>query len=176
MTAPTHERPHAPQPHSRKTVRNVLIGIAIAAVALPVALLGLLWLGMVIQEQQRVSVGDAYTAVGRYYQALQRQDYSTAYSYVDQHATLLVDGRAIAVGSVDALATAARALDQRDGTITAYRFTDGVFEQGKNVVDMTVAVTRSTSVYDVHIQMAWVGGDQLFVNKDKWKMLQADGI
>jgi len=145
-------------------------------VALPVALLGLLWLGVTIQEQQRVSVGDAFTAAGRYYQALQRQDYPTAYTYVDQHATVTVDGRAIPIGSADALAATAHDLDQRYGTITAYTFTDGMFEQGKDVVDVTVRVTRPAAVYDAHIQMAWVGGDRLIVNKDQWKILQADGI
>ncbi len=179
MNTPIQERPRAAQPHTShrsETVRNVIIGIVVAVIALPIVLLGLLWLGITVQEQQRVSVGDAFTAAGRYYQALQRQDYPAAYTYVDQHAALSVDGHVMTVGSADALAAAARTLDQRSGAITTYTFTDGMFEQGKNVVDLTVRVTRPTGAYDVHLQMAWVGGDQLIVNKDQWKILQADGI
>lgn len=41
---------------------------------------------------------------------------------------------------------------------------------------MTMRITRASREYDVHIQMIWTGGGQLFVNKDNWKILKADGI
>jgi hypothetical protein len=159
-----------------RTGRIVLVAIGIIVVALPIVLVGLLVLSSAIQDAQRVSVGDAFTATGRYYQALQRQDYATAYTYVDQHATMIIDGRATILGSADALAATARARDLRDGTVTAYTLSDGAFEQGKDVVDLTVHVTRAASEYDAHIQMKWVGGNQVMVDKGKWTILQADGM
>lgn len=179
MTTPVQENPINLQPqksHRNRTVRNVIIGIVVAVVALPLLIIGLLWSGLIFQEQQWVSVGDASTAAGRYYQAVQRQDYTTAYTYVQQHATLTIDGRAVTVDSADELAAVSGALDQKYGDVKAYTLTDGMFEQGKNVVDMTIHVTRASRAYDVHVQMIWLGGDQLFVNKDNWKILQADGI
>lgn len=70
----------------------------------------------------------------------------------------------------------AHTLDQRYGAVTAYTFSDGVCEQGKDVVDLTVHVIRHQSVCDVHGQISWVGGTQLIVDKAKWKILQADGL
>jgi hypothetical protein len=178
MNAPLRESPTAaPQPRTRsRTPHNVLIAIGITVIALPIVLVGLVIISMSIQDAQRVSVGDAFSATGRYYQALQRGDYATAYTYVDQHATVTIDGRATILGSADALAATARARDLRDGAVTAYTLTDGAFEQGKDVVDLTVHVTRVTSEYDVRIQIKWVGGNQVMVDKGKWTILQADGM
>ncbi len=178
MNAPLQDRPFA-APQTRmpsRTARNVLIAIGIIVVTLPIVLVGLVIISISIQDAQRVSVGDAFSATRRYYQALQREDYATAYTYVDHHATVTIDGRATALGSADALAATARARDQRDGAVTAYTLTDGAFEQGKNVVDLTVHVTRAASEYDAHIQMKWVGGNRVIVDKGKWTILQADGM
>lgn len=84
MATPLRENPfetQTPKPRRRRILRNTLIGIVLAIVALALVVGGL-WFAVVFQEQQRVSVGDAFTAAGRYYGALQQQDYPTAYSYV----------------------------------------------------------------------------------------------
>ncbi len=60
--------------------------------------------------------------------------------------------------------------------MTAYPFSDGVFEQGKDVVDLTMRVIRHQSVCDMQGQISWVGDNQLIVDKAKWKILQADGL
>ena len=70
--------------------------------------------------------------------------------------------------SVDTLATTSRAFDMHDGVITSYTPTDGNFEQGKDIVDMVMKVTRNGQPYEVHIKIELVGND--------WKILSADGI
>ncbi len=77
-------------------------------------------------------------------------------------------GRPIVMNSVDTLATISQALDTQDGVITSYTPTGGNFEQGKDIVDLVVKVTRNGHSYDVHINIELVGND--------WKILSADGI
>jgi hypothetical protein len=69
---------------------------------------------------------------------------------------------------VDTLATASQALDSRDGMISSYTATDGNFEQGSNIVDLTMKVTRTGQSYDVHLKLELVSGN--------WKILSADGV
>lgn len=154
----------------------MIIGIVAALVLLPLLAVGLLYLGLVVNEESRPSVGDAWTATEHYYQALQRHDYTTAYTYLAQRVTMTVGGRPVVVDSATALASVARSADQQYGPITAYTLTDGMFELGKYVVDETVHVTRTSGAYDVHIQTEWVGGNQLLVDKAKWRILSADGL
>src|SRR5690349_3426388 len=82
-------------------------------------------------------VGDAEATVRSYYAAIQRQDYPAAYSHLDPHATLTVNGQPRAIDSVDTLASAARAADRDSGAITAYTPADGQFQRGTKIVDMT---------------------------------------
>jgi hypothetical protein len=72
------------------------------------------------------------------------------------------------MNSVDTLATASQALDTQDGMISNYTATDGNFEQGRNIVDLTMQVTRAGQSYDVHLKLELVGGN--------WKILSADGV
>jgi hypothetical protein len=72
------------------------------------------------------------------------------------------------MNSVDTLATASQALDTQDGMISSYTATDGNFEQGRNIVDLTMRVTRTSQSYDVHLKLELVGGD--------WKILCADSV
>lgn len=174
-TAPPGESPR----RHRHTVRNVIVGIVAAVAALvllPPLVVWLLFQGMRVTEMQQPSVGDAWTATEHYYQALQRHDYTTAYTYLDQRVTMTVGGRPVVVDSATALASVAGSADQQYGPITAYALTDGNFELGKYVVDETVHVTRTRGEYDVRIQIEWVGGNQLLVDKAKWRILSADGL
>ena len=81
---------------------------------------------------------------------------------------MTVNGQASVVDSANALASIAQASDQQSGAIMAYTMTDGNFEQGKQIVDMTMRVTRSAGSYDVHIQIGLANG--------KWQILHSDGI
>ena len=72
------------------------------------------------------------------------------------------------IHSVDTLATTSQALDTQNGMMSSYTFTDGNFEQGRNIVDLTMKVTRTGRSYDVHLKLELVSGN--------WKILSADGI
>jgi hypothetical protein len=52
--------------------------------------------------------------------------------------------------------------------MSSYTATDGNFEQGTNIVDLTMKVTRTGQSYDVHLKLELVSGD--------WKILSADGV
>jgi hypothetical protein len=119
-------------------------------------------------ESHRPTVGDAINASGQYYTAIQRHDYTTAYNSLDKNAIITVQSRPVLMNSVDTLATASQALDTQDGMISSYTATDGNFEQGRNIVDLTMKVTRSGQSYDVHLKLELVSGD--------WKILSADGV
>lgn len=119
-------------------------------------------------ESHRPKVGDAINASGQYYKAIQRHDYTSAYKSLDRNATITVHSRPVLMNSVDTLATASSALDTQDGMISNYTATDGNFEQGRNIVDLTMKVTRTGQSYDVHLKLELVGSD--------WKILSADGV
>lgn len=119
-------------------------------------------------ESHRPKVGDAINASGQYYKAIQRHDYTSAYNSLNRHATITVHSRPVLMNSVDTLAKASSALDTQDGMISNYTATDGNFEQGRNIVDLTMKVTRTGQSYDVHLKLELVSGD--------WKILSADGV
>ena len=119
-------------------------------------------------ESHRPIVGDAINASGQYYQAIQRQDYTSAYSSLERNATITVQSRPVVMNSVDTLATASQARDTQDGMMSSYTATDGNFEQGSNIVDLTMKVTRTSQSYNVHLKLELVGSD--------WKILSADGV
>jgi hypothetical protein len=119
-------------------------------------------------ESHQPTVGDAITASGQYYTAIQRHDYTTAYNTLDKNATINVQSRPVVMTSLDTLATASQTLDTQNGMISSYTATDGNFEQGRNIVDLTMRVTRISQSYDVHLKLELVGGD--------WKILSADGV
>jgi hypothetical protein len=112
------------------------------------------------------TVGDAQSAVQSYYQAIQRQDYPTAYSHVDPHATVTVNGQDRKLDSVDSLASIARAADLDAGAITGYTLVDGQFERGTKIVDLTERVTRGSGTRDVHIRIGFSNGT--------WRILRMD--
>lgn len=119
-------------------------------------------------ESHQPTVGDAILASGQYYTAIQRHDYTTAYNSLDKNTTITVQSRPVVMTSVDTLATASQALDTQDGMISSYTATDGYFEQGRNIVDLTMQVIRAGQSYDVHLKLELGGGN--------WKILSADGV
>lgn len=114
------------------------------------------------------TVGEAQAATMSYYRAVQRHDYPAAYAYVDPHATTTIDGQRRTIDSADTLASIARKADQNSGDITGYSLTDGQFEPGKPIVDLTFQVTRVSGGQQVHIRIAQTNG--------KWKILQTDSV
>jgi hypothetical protein len=132
----------------------------------------LLAIGIIVSvsyaESHRPHVEDAMNASGQYYQAIQRQDYTSAYNSLNRNATITMQSRPMVMNSVETLITASKALDKQDGMISSYRATNGNFEQGRNIVDLTMKVTRTGQSYDVHLKLELEGRD--------WKILSADGV
>jgi hypothetical protein len=119
-------------------------------------------------QAHRPVVGDAMNASGQYYTAIQKQDYTTAYTYLDSHATITVHGRPVVMNSAGTLAITSQALDTQQGMISSYTFMNGNFEQGSPIVDLTLKVTRTSQSYEVHLKIELMDSD--------WKILTADGI
>ena len=152
---------------SPRRSRMVLVIVGVVLIVPLVLIIGIItssWYA----ESHRPRVGDAMNATGQYYQAIQRHDYTTAYNSLDKNATFTVQSRPVVMNSVHTLATASQALDTRDGVISSYIATDGHFEQGTNIVDLTMKVTRTGQSYDVHLKLELVSGS--------WKILSADGV
>jgi len=99
-----------------------------------------------------------------YYQAVEHQDYTTAYSYLDSNATFTVNGQAVAVTSLDAFTTEATTLDGTLGSVSYFRASINANDYSR--IDVTV--TRNGPSYLVHLQLAQVGNN--------WKIISADGI
>jgi len=113
-------------------------------------------------------VGDAFTTAQRYYGALQQHEYASAVSYLKQNAVVAVGGQDITIDSAQALTAAAQQAEQVDGAIMTVTSTDGNFEPGKLIVDMTLHVTRANRAYDVHLQVD--------LTTQAGKILRADGL
>jgi|SRR5215471_4463877 len=150
--------------------RRVWMVLAILGVLLlvPIVLTIGFIASLLYAESHQPTVGDAINASGQYYTAIQKHNYTTAYNSLDKNAIITVQSRPVMMNSVDTLATASQALDTQDGMISSYTATDGNFEQGRNIVDLTMQVTRAGQSYDVHLKLELVGGG--------WKILSADGV
>ena len=157
----------APGPPRRRTMRWVVVAIIGGLVLIPLTLYLVLVLSLGIPGHHP-TVGEAQTATLSYYRAVQRHDYAAAYTYVAPHATTTIDGQPRVIDSADTLASIAQAADQKYGAVTGYTPTDGRFEPGTTIVDLTVQVTRIGGVQDVHIQIALMNG--------RWRILRTDGV
>ena len=92
-------------------------------------------------------------AVNQYYDAVKKQDYTTAYSYIDQNLTTS-NGQQL---TQQVYTLAAQALDTTKGNVTNYSV--GNISLTNNTATITVSVTRgSTPAYDVQLQLQQVNG------------------
>ncbi len=99
-----------------------------------------------------------------YYQAIENQDYTKAYTYLDSNATFTVNGQSVPVTSPDVFTTEATTLDNTLGPVSYFRSSINANDYSR--VDVTV--TRNGPSYLVHLQLAQVGNN--------WKIINADGI
>jgi hypothetical protein len=111
----------------------------------------------------------ARAVVASYYDALQRQDYSTAYSYLDPRITLIIDGQSQPI-SATRFTQAAQAYDRQRGTVSTFDITSvritGSGGSGGSA-DITVRVTRGASApYDVHLHVRQEGSDWIIIGFD----------
>lgn len=152
---------------SPRRLRKVLVIPGVVLIVPIVLIIGIIASSWYV-ESHRPTVGDAMAVGRQYYQHIQKQDYTNAYHFLDKNATITVHSRPVVMNSVDTLATASQALDTQNGLIRSYPATGGDFEQGKDIVDLTMQITRSSHSYNVHLKLLLVSGT--------WKILSADGI
>ena len=106
--------------------------------------------------------GPAYT-VNQYYNAIEKQDYATAYSYIGTNLTT-TNGKTL---TKDLYTAAAQAFDLAKGKVSS--FSVGNISSSNNVTSVTVSVTRANAApYDVHLQFQQVSGS--------WKITSYDNI
>ncbi len=99
-----------------------------------------------------------------YYQAVEHQDYTTAFSYLDSNANFTENGQPIPVSPLDAFTTEATTLDGTLGPVSYFRSSIS----GNDYSNIDVTVTRNGPSYLVHLQLAQVGSN--------WVIISADGI
>jgi hypothetical protein len=152
----------------RRVLWTVIAVLGGLLVLIPVALYVTLFIAFGIADRGTPTVGEAFTTAQHFYQAIERHDYSTAYAYVARDAIVTLSGQTTVVDSSTTLASLAQASERASGAITAYTPTDGNFESGKLIVDMTMQVTRSRGSYDVRLQVSLTNG--------KWGIMRMDNL
>jgi hypothetical protein len=107
-------------------------------------------------------VGPAYTAT-QYYNAVERQDYTTAFSYISTNSTV----QNSQIATQDLYTTAAQAVDVAKGKVSS--FSVGNISVTGNTTTVAVTVTRGNNPpYGVHLQLQQVNGS--------WKIVSLDNI
>lgn len=125
---------------------GVLLFISVLAIGIPV----LVW-----------SIGNQspeMATVKQYYTAIQHQQYTQAYSYLDTRLTQV---------SVEGYSRAATTLDETQGKVSDYAVTAFSLASTQGTT-FTVRVTRAHQSYDVHLRLIQVN--------NTWKVMSYDGI
>lgn len=101
-----------------------------------------------------------------YYTAIEKQDYATAYSFLDADGITLYEHHL----TQDAYVQKAKVLDVQEGKVTSYFFSNvGVeFSDGVNTANIIVNVTRKGVTYPVQVQLLQEPND--------WKIISIHGI
>ena len=96
----------------------------------------------------------------------EKQDYATAYSFLDADRITLYEHHL----TQDAYVQKAKVLDVQEGKVTSYSFSEvGVeFSNGVNTANIIVNVTRKGVTYPVQVQ--------LLQEPNGWKIISIDGI
>jgi len=167
--APFNQVPPLPNyaqqpPQQKRSLRWLWITLGIVGVLIVAgcAICGILTangIGFLAQKAGPVVAADEY------YAAVQKQDYTTAFSYLSPDATLTSQGQTVPVGgSQQGYAQAAQLLDARFGTVTSHT----VASNGSDTTILTINVTRTKlASYSVRFTMVQVG--------DTWKIKNMEG-
>ncbi len=153
-----------PQPRKSRRGLWIVLGIIGGLIVLSCALCGILFAlgaGPLVNMVGSIA-GPAYT-VNQYYNAVEKQDYSTAYSYLSTN-LIAQNNQPL---TQELYMTAAQTLDTAKGKVSNYSV--GSVSVTNNIASVTVTVTRgSTPAYDVHLQLQQVNGS--------WKITRFDNI
>lgn len=100
------------------------------------------------------SVAAPALVVNQYYSAVEKQDYSTAYSYLNTN-SIVLNGQTV---TPELYTTASQAVDLAKGKVSNYSV-GNISVNNNNTASVTVTVTRgSTPAYDVQVQLQQVNG------------------
>lgn len=157
--APAAPPTYTPPPQ-KKSLKWLWITISIVAAVFifSCAICGSLGLFFSIPGSNRVAQD--------YYNAVKKQDYATAYTYLATGAAFVdpQSNQTIQIPSRSAYITVAQALDKDLGVLTDYQVSSG-----SDTNHVNVAVTRvKTQQYTITLSMTQVDGN--------WKILNANGI
>jgi hypothetical protein len=109
------------------------------------------------------SIAGPANTVNQYYNAVERQDYNTAFSYIDQNLTAS-NGQPL---TQQVYTLAAQGLDTLKGKVT--NFTVKNITTNNTTTNVIVTVTRANApAYDVHLELQQVNGT--------WKITSYDNI
>lgn len=117
-----------------------------------------------------VTHSPAANTVNQYYTAMENQDYTTAYQYLDPGMSLTFQGASQQI-SQSLFTAAAQAYDAQKGKISSYSITSTNLNSSTSAgstAAITVKVTRNGSSYDVHLQLKQEGSD--------WKIVSFDSL
>jgi len=98
-----------------------------------------------------VTHNGATDVANQYYTAIEKQDYNTAFTYLDT-SNLTLNGQGL---TQSLYIQGAMLIDQTKGKLTAYSITNTSLNSnnGVNTAMLTVSETRNGSPYDVHVQL-----------------------
>lgn len=148
-----------PQP-PRRSLRWLWITLAIVAGVVILACSSCVLVGVIA-----ALTASPDSTVNDYYSAIQQQDYSEAYSYLEAD-TLTIQGKKISP-TESSFVLAAQVIDQEAGTVTSYSITSS--HTSGDEATLVVHVTRSSGIaYDVHLTLIKIDSD--------WKITQLDNI
>jgi hypothetical protein len=110
------------------------------------------------------------TVAQQYYDAIKRQDYALAYSYLDPTLEITFGGSSQQI-TQQAFTQAAQAYDATKGKVRDFSITSVGFNYSTstgNTGHVTVRVTRNGNAYDVHLMLQQEGND--------WKIVDVDSL
>lgn len=156
------------QPPRQKSSRRALwITLAvIGGIALLVcggcAIASLAGIGLFSQVVTK-ALGPSTTA-NAYYQAIQKQDYTTAYTFLDT-SSVSVEGQQI---TEDAFVVLAQTVDKTKGTVSGFRQTSMNVDTTAGTAAISMSVTRNGASYPVQLQLRQINND--------WKITLVDNL
>ena len=165
--APAYGAPPVPgyappqQPGRSRRTLWIVLGIFGGLIVLSCAICGILFVAGVGFFAKTVAA--PALVVNQYYSAVQKQDYNTAYSYIDQNLTASNNEPL----TQQVYTVAAQLLDTTKGKVSNFSV-GGNISVNNNTASVTVSVTRGGTAYDVHLQLQQVNGS--------WKITSYDNI
>jgi len=139
-------------------------------IAIVAGILLLACVGGIVAVVLAVNNSPAKTVSQQYYNAIQSQDYASAYSHLDPTLKLTSQGQSQQINE-QLFTQEAQTYDQAKGKVSAFSITGVNISSSSttgNTAEITVNVTRNNKSYDVHLKLQQEGND--------WKIVSFDSL